>query len=389
MTDSLSTLVTSADVGGVNRARVMRALYRHGPLSRSDLAKQLDVSRATITAVVQPLISATALRELPARSTTAAGGKPPRPLWFGSDRCIGAVYLGADEITVATVAKDGTVLQRHDVALPRTSDPEAFLEALRSALVPLRDQPLLGIGIGLAGMVDTDEGRVLLSFRAPVLSGMPVGAHVASWFDVPVHIDHHPRVQAIGDQWFGLGRDLTDFVSVFTGEVLGAGVVMAGRVVRGPRGAGGEAGHMMVDARGSQCECGRRGCWETVATLPWLRAEAVRTRLTDGDLATSRRLSDLADEGSEEAERLLDRYARNLAEGMGNLDQLLGLHHYIVHGDAVGGGERMRARIAGHLAAASPDRGGPPVVTLAEPSDDATILGAAGLVLSHVYACSL
>ncbi|GGL43705.1 ROK family transcriptional regulator [Phycicoccus endophyticus] len=389
MSGPLDHLVSSTDVGGVNRARVMRALYRHGPLSRSQLARHLGVSRATITAVVQPLLTDAALRELPQRAASAQGGKPPKPLWFGSDTTIGAVYLAADAVTVALVAKDGSVLRRRDVAFTDGRDVDDVLGTLREALGLFRGESLLGIGVGMAGMIDTSEGRVLASHRAPSLNGLPLAEHVTAWFDVPVYVDHHPRVQAIGDQWFGLGRDLEDFVSVFTGEVLGAGMVMSGHVVRGPDGAGGEAGHMVLDARGTRCECGRRGCWETVATLPWLRAESARAGVPEPSSASSARLTRLAREGSQPAEDVLDRYARNIAEGMANLDQLLGLGHYIVHGDAVGGGEEMRARIAGHLERSAPHRGAAPVVILAEPSDESTILGAAGLVLSRVYSYSL
>lgn len=389
MSSYRDSLVRSADVGGVNRARVMRALYRHGPLSRSELAKCLDVSRATITAVVQPLLDMQALKELPQRAVSSLGGKPPKPLWFGSDANVGAVYLAADRIIVAVIGKDGSVVARGDVAFPGAKRPETFLRHFRHALDLFLGERLLGIGIGLAGMVDTTEGRVLLSHRAPVLNGLALSQHVSEWFDVPVYIDHHPRVQAIGDQWFGYGRDFEDFVSVYTGEVLGAGMVMAGHVLRGPAGAGGEVGHMVVDANGELCECGRRGCWETMATLPWLRREAAHLALADASTMTCGRLAVMAREGSRAADQLLDRYARNIAEGMANLDQLLGLGRYIVHGDAVQGGAPMERRLTEHLTRNAPHRGADPIVVFGEEAGDVTILGAAGLVLSHVYACTL
>jgi hypothetical protein len=61
---------------------VLQALYDVGPLSRADLARLTEVSRATIGSIVQPMIDNGMLAEGDPQPSSAAGGKPSRPLWF-------------------------------------------------------------------------------------------------------------------------------------------------------------------------------------------------------------------------------------------------------------------------------------------------------------------
>ncbi|MDF1489264.1 ROK family transcriptional regulator [Tessaracoccus caeni] len=374
-------LLNSADVGETNRARVMRTLYRHGPLSRAALAAQLGVSRATITAIVTPMLQSRTLEELPQVAVTKAGGKPPKPLWFGEVR-IGAIHLSETRVDVGLVSADGSILEL--VQTPFAAEPgEDERELLRARFDEVfGGQKMLGIGVGISGTVNTVEGRGLVSHRAPVATDYAVGPLLTSWYGVPAVVDLHPRVQCIGDQWFGLGRELDDFVSLFAGEVMGVGIVQDGRVTRGFEGAGGEAGHMVVDVNGQRCVCGRIGCWETVATLPWLREEGRRRGVP---VTTVSGLAQLASSGDPVAGELFEAYGRMLGVGLANIEQLLGLGSYIVHGAPVQGGDDLRAVIERELVSGSPRRGQDPTVLFAEEPDQMTILGCAALVLSSTY----
>lgn len=206
---------------------------------------------------------------------------------------------------------------------------------------------------------------------------MPV---LSQRFGVPTSVDHHPRVQALGDKWFGDGRHLRSFASLYTGEALGVGIVHEGQLISGPQGAGGEYGHTVVDLNGALCLCGRRGCWETVATLLWLRRAAEERGLSDAATLDCATLVDRARTAPEAAD-LLDRYAHNLAVGMANNEQMLASGVYIVHSDAAAGGAPMPGRLQHWLDAFRPHRGTPKVV-LGDATDDVTLLGGGGLVLS-------
>jgi predicted NBD/HSP70 family sugar kinase len=177
---------------------------------------------------------------------------------------------------------------------------------------------------------------------------------------------------------------LSNFASVYTGEALGFGIVYDGEIVRGVDGAGGEYGHTVIDMNGDECMCGRRGCWETVATSGWLRREALRRHLPVYAGLDCAGLTALAGDGVEAAAGLLDHYARNLAIGMANNEHMLASGVYIMHGDVCAGGDVMRRRLQTWLAEYSPHRGVAPQVILGDPGDEITLLGGGGLVLSNV-----
>jgi predicted NBD/HSP70 family sugar kinase len=246
------------------------------------------------------------------------------------------------------------------------------------------------MGVAIGGMVDTDDGTIVQINLAPALDGYPLARELGVRFGLPVRIDHHPRALLVGDRWFGKGRGLPRFAVIYTGEVLGGAFLIDGHLYRGASGAGGELGHSFVQLDGELCRCGRRGCWDTVATLGWLRREASRAGLPGWHSMSSARLSDLSAHGVSSAHALRDRYARNVAVGIANLQQTLALNHFILHGDVASGGEGMITAITHHVQQLVPARpGGSIVIVAGDATDRAALLGAAGLALSDLVQFSL
>lgn len=381
-----ASVLTAAHLGPANRSRLIRILHRDGPQSRAELAATLGVSRATVTTIVQPVLDAGLLVEqVPAQAAARRGngraGKPARPLWFSDAVLLGGAYISGDGVHCAVLRMDGEVVRETRAPLESERTMDGVLAACRDFFA---GTPLMGIGVAAAGMVDTQAGTILEIYRAPELTGMRIGPRLSEKLGVPVVVDHHPRVQAIGDLWFGDGRELTDFASLHTGAVLGVGMVYHGRVLRGDRGAGGEVGHMVVDAGGERCVCGRIGCWETIATLPWLRREAERAGLDAASEMTCAELLEQA-QSSPAAETLLRRYLRNIAQGIADLEQVLGFQRYLVHGDVGHGGLRAEEIIADELDGMLNRRRTLPLVTAVADDDRSTLLGAAGLLLSATF----
>jgi len=124
-----------------------------------------------------------------------------------------------------------------------------------------------GIGIGLAGQIDTKRGILL---GAPNLSqstvNLPMADLLGKRFDVPVRLRNDVQVGAIGEAKFGAGRDQPDFVCVFVGTGIGGAIVRGGELVTGAAGSAGEIGHMVIDANGRLCGCGGRGHLEAYAS---------------------------------------------------------------------------------------------------------------------------
>lgn len=388
-------LLTPSDIGDVNRSRVIQAFCDYGPLSRAELAKMAGVTRATIGNIVSDLVEAGLIEEGEPRESAGRVGKPGRPLWFGSRAGLtGAVALEAGTVEAALVNARGELLEETTAGFDANDqDGGSAIDAVCSTLtdvLPRSRRELLGIGVAVPGVCDTATGNVLGSGQIPGLRGTALADHVAKRFGLRVLLDNDSRAQALGEKWFGAGKRVPSFASIQTGHGIGVGLVIGGVVVRGAGGLAGEAGHMRVVADGEPCRCGLRGCWETIATLQWLRAEAKSRGITGASKLDARSLVALADGGDGDARELLGLYAANLATGMANLTQVLSPGLFIVHGDVVGGGETLRAliveeirsRVLGHMRDTID-------IVLSALDRRAGLLGAAGLVLSETFHLSI
>ena len=383
-------LLSSSLVGSANRGRVLQSLFDLGPTSRAELARLAGVNRTTISGIVQPLLDQQVLVEGRPIRPSEAGGKPARPLWFSPDaRPICGMLLMPDAVHTCLVTLEGTLSalesERFPAERPQIADVRSAIERCTARTLSAARREPLGIGVAVGGMVDTDSGTVIAVNLAPVLNGFELGDMLTKRFRLPALLDHHPRALLVGDRWFGKGRGQQTFAAVYTGEVLGGALYLGGHLYRGQSGAGGELGHTFVQVDGELCSCGRRGCWETIATLGWLRRQARAIGIDDPETIDSRRLVALTRTGAPGAAELLDLYARNVAVGIANLQQTVAPNLYVLHGDVVGGGEFMVKAIAGHVRALVPSRSGGEIsFAIGETEDRAALLGAAGLVLSEL-----
>jgi predicted NBD/HSP70 family sugar kinase len=304
----------------------------------------------------------------------------PEPVAPRAPRRLGAVELVPGRIRAAVLDMSGAVLARtetgYDAATALPPDLDAALA--RAAEVFAGGVPQ-GIGVAAAGLVDPGAGLITEVNDVPGLRGYPVAERLRALTGVPVRVEHHARLQVLGDRWFGPGRGRRTFASVSTGEVLGVGLLYDGQVLAPPGGRSGA--HMTVSASGERCTCGGRGCWKTVATTRWLRARARAAGLGD---ETS--LGTLVAREDDTARQVLAEYAENVALGLVNIQQLFAPGLFVLHGEAREGGERFRGlieeRLRSDVAWDGAER--PRVVVSTAAVDDVALLGGAGLVLSQV-----
>ena len=384
-------LLTRNLLGDVNRSRIVQAFCDHGPLSRADLARLAGVPRATIGVIVQSLLDDGLLDELEPDHNGRVG-KPARPLWFGRDAGrTAAVVFDADGVRAALVNARGERLADAavDISVGDASPArlaKAVVRAVEGVLPRRGRDRLLGVGLAVPGVCDTAAGVVVASGQMPGAEGDALARTVAAAVDLPVLVDNDARVQALGEKWFGDGRGVPTFASVQTGVGLGVGLVLGGHLYRGDDGRTGELGHMGVVPDGELCRCGLSGCWETIATLGWLRRQARALDLPGAARLDSTTLAALAASGHEAARSLLETYADNLAVGLSALVNVLGARQLLLHGDVVTGGEPLRAAIESATRTRSLGYLRDDVsVRLSALDAEAGLLGAAGLVLSETF----
>lgn len=379
-----SPILSPRRVGDLNRSRILQSLVDHGPLSRAELSRLANVTRATIGNIVQTLIDSGILEEQSLRPGQV--GKPARPLWFARRGTLcGVVSLTEHGCEAALVDATGQVRAACPVQYPNPRPTVADLRrcvatALDAVWADLGGAPVLGIGVAVPAMC-LATGEVVASSVLPALEGRWLRDFLAETYQVPVVVDTDSRAQALAEKWFGQGRGVRVFAATQISEGIGVGVVLNGTLFRADEGIGAEFGHTVVEHQGGRrCRCGRTGCWETLGGTDWIRQEARRRGLKGAAKLDCAGLVARSDPG---AEQLLADYADNIAVGLANLMHTFHPLLFILNGDVLGGGERLRAEVDKALRARVVDVVQDDVrVVLSELDGRASTQGAAALVLS-------
>lgn len=384
----LTQLLSTADMGSANRARILQALADYGPLSRAELARMAQVPRATIGGIVNSLVDSGLLEEAAPQAPAAGIGKPARPLWFGSGAGLsGAVLVRAGAVETAVVDARGEILDRRSERFASntgTARLDAQLADAAAGLLERHRDALIGVGLALPAACDPADGRVVASTTVPGLVGTRLPRLLSERLGVGVVVEEDARALAVGQRWFGQARRVEDFAALQIGAGIGAGIMLGGHLSRGRGVSSAEIGHTCVQIDGDRCRCGLRGCWETIASLRWLRRRAAELGLPDARATTPAALARRAARGDERAADLLDTYADHVAVGVSNLIQILPLRLFVLHGEVVGGGEPLLEAIRAAVARRTlPTPGEAPRIEFAVVDQDAGLLGAAATLLTH------
>ena len=260
-------LATRSTPREVNRQIVLNLIREHQPISRAELARRMNVRRASLTRIVRELLTAGDVEE----TGTAASARGRRPTLLRvrtSGRLAVAVDVRPGRTSVALADFGGQVLSRDGFATPER--PEALASELAARVNAILGSQhaadCRGVGIVVPGMVDRRTGRVLY---APRLGWR--NAHVTDVIvdqtTLPVYVESAPIACALARLWSltGKTRAVNNFAYVSVSDGVGVGIVNRGEVLRGETHTAGELGHVSLDPNGPQCACGKRGCWEAFA----------------------------------------------------------------------------------------------------------------------------
>lgn len=246
----------------VNRSAILAHLGAHGSASRADLARALNVSPALMTALTKDLLAEGLLQEL--EHSPSQGGRPARMLGLVSSagRAIG-VKVVSDHVAFVEVGIDGTV--RRSASEPFDAFASTFLPDLTALLRHFinggSNEPLLGIGVGVPGSVDS-QGTGLVDSAQLGWQQVPIGSTLRRELSLPVLVENNVNALAVAERLYGVGRNHENFLVITIGTGVGAGIVVDGVVLRGFAGGAGEIGHIPVAQDGPQCNCGNHGCLE-------------------------------------------------------------------------------------------------------------------------------
>ncbi|MEU3555621.1 ROK family transcriptional regulator [Streptomyces fragilis] len=324
-----------------NLERVVRAVRLAGSLTQAEIARTTGLSAATVSNIVRELKDAGMVEVTP----TSAGGRRARSVSLSGDAgIVVGIDFGHSHLRVALGNLAHQVLAEEtepldvDVSADQGFDRAEQLVRRLAESVGADRGKIAGVGLGVPGPIDLQSGTLGSTAILPGWRGTRPAEELQARLGVPVHVDNDANLGALGELTWGSGRGVKDLAYIKVASGVGAGLVIDGKIYRGPGGTAGEIGHITLDESGPVCRCGNRGCLETFTAaryvLPLLQP-------THGPELTMESMVRLAKEGDPGCRRVIGDIGRHVGSGVANLCNLLNPGRIVIGGDLAEAGELM------------------------------------------------
>jgi glucokinase-like ROK family protein len=325
----------------MNKIQVLNIIHDNKTISRSEIVKLTGLTPPTVSRIVEQLINQDGLVKYTGVGDSN-GGRPPVMLTFnGSENYVIEIDLGAT--LIRGILSDLNYDIQMEIQVPTELEKgfESIMDNVANVIRRLlnkrdlnRDK-VLGVGIGIAGLVNIKKGMVDFSpdFGWEAVN---IGNSLRQRINIPFYFDNSTRLMALGELNFGLGKKYGNFVVVNIGYGIAAGIVIDGRTIFGSKGKAGEFGHIIIDPNSNiKCKCGAHGCLEAMASgrrIATLGKELFYSKKSqkiadlcnnDPDLIDAKLVFEAAQSGDKGANEIVEIVTNYLGIGIASLANLL------------------------------------------------------------------
>jgi predicted NBD/HSP70 family sugar kinase len=373
----------------INRQIVLNYVREREPISRAEIARETELQRSTISAIVEDLKSEGLVEEVGEGEST--GGRRPTMLKLRAAEPIAlGVSITPTCTTVAISDLAGRVIDQEEFLTDAHKTINQVIEVVSDFTTRYKGS-IEGVGLSLPGLVDPSAGTALY-IPYFLWRDLPISKMISDAVGLPVVIDNDANAVALAELWFGRPEvnDARDFILVLVAEGVGTGIIFDGQVYRGQRGAAGEFGHMVI-GRGAPvpCSCGSDDCWEAFSSE---RAAIARyLKLSGASTNPSITFIEVVDRalgGEENAKAALVETARHLGVGISNLIIGFSPEAVVVGGEIARAWELIESALTETIAN-SVRRGLPSARILPSTlGENPTLRGALSLVLASKFAAA-
>jgi len=254
-----------------NTSVVLKLVRENPGISRADIVRITNLTPPTVSRLAAFLIGNNLIIERKSESNNV--GRKPIGLYFNRD----AFYIiGIDfsylHIDGAVMNLSGKIIEEASVQLESIlfskKDMGKIKKIIYSFIKHFGKDKILGIGFSSPGMINHRKGTIISIPNFPKIKNLPVKEILEKEFDLHTIVANDANAEAVGEKYFGYGRDISDFVLLHLGYGIGLGIILRDKLYTGNFGVSGEIGHTSIDRRtGKQCDCGNKGCVELYAGL--------------------------------------------------------------------------------------------------------------------------
>jgi len=308
-----------------------------------------------------------------------------------------AMDIGGTQSRVALIDSEAQILKRISVPTEAGEGYKVVIKEIKE-LVSLKEfDRVAGIGISIAGLLESDTGTLVYSPNMPGWVNVPIKRIFTDEFHIPVYVSNDASLAALGENRYGAAKGLDSFVYITVSTGIGGGMVLDGNLYLGADGYAGEVGHMTINPAGPVCSCGMRGCFESMASGTAIARDA-KERISSGSTSiisdmverdleriTAATVEQAARQGDELAKAVMLEAAVNLGIGLSNLIVIFDPQAVVVGGGVTKSNDlifeparkTVAQRVGKYFAKDTP-------ILKAALGDNVGLIGAAALVYDNV-----
>lgn len=299
----------------INSNLVLETIIHRNSISRAALSKELGLTKATISTIVQDLIDRHLVIEIGSDNTEL--GRKPILLTYNNhagyalcidiqaDRCRALL----SDLEAQAIKSETFDCPKHPVDLP-----EILIHYIKGLLsrLPKTTYGLVGITLSIHGVTYEKSIKFVPYYD---LSNLPLAESLEKAFQIPIYVENEANLSAIGEHTFVY--DNADLASISIHSGIGLGLIMNNGLVKGYKGYSGEVGHTIIDIDGRPCPCGNRGCLEQyVSQTVLLREFSIRKQHPN---TTLEEFLDHYQKGDKDAKAIMELFVKYLSVGLNNI----------------------------------------------------------------------
>ena len=316
-------------IKSINRAIVLNKIRTKSPISRSQIAKETELDKKSITNFVTMLLKEGLVHET--GKIGASAGRPSTMLTF-TDKFVSGIYVSPEFVEVVVIDLYGRIDFHNKIKYEKHNDinsvKAAFNKAVKGIFTNHKAVDMLGIGVSFPGIIDFEKHTIIEAVNMTCLENIDYSEEFIV-HGIDVFYEHSPHCSALAHKWFGPGRNYSDFMVIDITNGIGAGIINNRRLFHGAGNYAGEIGHVTIEREGIKCRCGNIGCLEAYAS-----EIVILEKLNKFVKVNSESLEDQANEilRNNDCQKILTDMGRQLAQALATTVNLLSPKVIVLNG---------------------------------------------------------
>lgn len=251
------------------------------------------------------------------------------------------IDLGGTNLKAALLSDNCRIVRKHSLSTEKFRDKDSLIQAIADSVLFLLEKNnikkagISGVGLGLPGPIDHDRGIVHFFPNIPGWNEVGLRSILERKIGVSVSIDNDANLMALAEFTLGAAKGSRNAVCLTLGTGVGAGLILNGELYRGSSYAAGELGHMPINERGPECNCGGTACLESYIGNRRILREARSIFKKDISLEEA---SALAYKGNRKAIALWNSVGERLGVALVSVTNLLNPDSIVIGGGVANAG---------------------------------------------------